>query len=170
MIKPGRQEVAMGTSSWASAYTSGTVKQQETVQQQPTATVPEETKETSMSKKKASKATKPKSKKQTKRKAAAASNGAAKYHRTSKKGITVERFPKICGYSATAVARHLGVVEGVKFPHASAIMKANGVKIPDYTLKVHLCLRTRPPAPLTKEQVKELLASAPEPETEAVAA
>lgn len=160
MIKPGRQEVAMGTSSWASAYTSGTVKQQESVQQQPTATVPEETKET-MSKKKASKATKPKSKKQTKRKAAAASNGAK-----------LERYDKILGHSVCSVVRKMGA-EGTKTDHARAILAKHKVTMPEASLRVQLGYGRagqRGMAELTKEEFKELLASVPEPETAAVAA
>ena len=156
-----RDTVAMGNRAWASAYGAAPVPE-------PNILAVNETNQTKekMSKSKKSKGTKAAAPKQ--RKAKASTNGNPS--RKSKKGISVERFPKLCGFSATAVARHLGVVEGVKFSHASAIMKANGINIPDRTLKVHLCLHTRPAAPLTKEQVKELMNSAPEPETEPAAA
>lgn len=71
----------------------------------------------------------------------------------------------VMGYAATAVLRALGVA-GVSIPHARAIIKAQGIKIPDHSAGVQVSLgRTgaRPPAPLTHAQIAELKKSASGP-------
>lgn len=77
------------------------------------------------------------------------------------------RMKKIMEHSVCAVLRRLGA-EGVTAPHATAILAKHGIKdMPAASLNVQVGYgRTgkRPAAPLTKEQVKELIESAPAPE------
>jgi hypothetical protein len=71
----------------------------------------------------------------------------------------------IFGFPVTAVIRRLGL-EGLSNRHIRLIVKDQKIKMPDHSIDVQAQLgksKTRPAAPITQEQVRELKNSVPEP-------
>ncbi len=78
----------------------------------------------------------------------------------------------LMGHSVTAVVRRMGL-EGATKEQMQAILDANKIKMSPSSMRLQLWsgrISRRPAAPITKEQVKELFAFAPEAEKEAAAA